>query len=188
MNHPNNQPVEDFTTWIFILGVLLILLGVGSIFLPLLAPKAVGLILAWVFLIGGLIRIVYAFQSLPSPGLWPKLSIGILNEIASLLLFTKLLQPYFSLSVLLGIIILAKGLLEVAMVSSLRPGSARNLMLMSGVISSGLGTLFIVNQELGAAWLLGLLVGASLIASGIWFIILPLEMRRSTSGNPKRRS
>ncbi|MGV2831155.1 HdeD family acid-resistance protein [Myxosarcina sp. GI1(2024)] len=167
MNNPNNRPVEDFTTWIFILGVLLILLGLGAIVLPLLAPEAVGLILAWVFLISGLIRIVYAFQSRPSPGLWLKLSTGILNEVASLLLFTKLIQPYLSLSMLLGIIILAKGLLEVAMVSSLRPGSARNWMLMSGVISIGLGTLFIVNRKLGAAWLLGLLVGASLIVSGI---------------------
>jgi uncharacterized membrane protein HdeD (DUF308 family) len=61
---------------------------------------------------------------------------------------------------------------------------------MSGVISSGLGTLFIVNQELGAAWLLGLLVGASLIASGIWLVILPLEFRfqNSRSRNHQRRS
>ena len=174
MSEPTNRPIQDLTTWIVALGVLLILLGFGAIAVSFLMPGAVKLSLAWVFLIGGLIRIVHAFQSRPSQGFWLKLSAGILYEVASLLLFTKLMQPDISLSALLGVIILIAGLLEVAMGSQLKAGSYRNWVLISGLISGSLGVLFITNLKLVTAWLLGLLVGASLIGTGLWFIILLL--------------
>ena len=174
MSEPTNRPIQDLTTWIVALGVLLILLGFGAIAVSFLMPGAVKLSLAWVFLIGGLIRIVHAFQSRPSQGFWLKLSAGILYEVASLLLFTKLMQPDISLSKLLGVIILIAGLLEVAMGSQLKAGSSRNGVLISGLISSSLGVLLITNLKLVTAWLLGLLVGASLIGTGLWFIILLL--------------
>ena len=181
MSEPANRPVQDLTTWIVALGVLLILLGFGAIAVSFLMPGAVRLSLAWVFLIGGLIRIVHAFQSRPSQGFWLKLSAGILYEVASLLLFTKLMQPDISLSALLGVIILIAGLLEVAMGSQLKAGSSRNWVLISGLLSGSLGFLFITNLKLVTAWLLGLLVGASLIATGLWFIILSLGFEDAVS-------
>ncbi len=181
MSEPANRPVQDLTTWIVALGVLLILLGFGAIAVSFLMPGAVRLSLAWVFLIGGLIRIVHAFQSRPSQGFWLKLSAGILYEVASLLLFTKLMQPDISLSALLGVIILIAGLLEVAMGSQLKAGSSRNWVLISGLLSGSLGVLFITNLKLVTAWLLGLLVGASLIATGLWFIILSLGFEDAVS-------
>ncbi len=189
MSEPANRPVQDLTTWIVALGVLLILLGFGAIAVSFLMPGAVRLSLAWVFLIGGLIRIVHAFQSRPSQGFWLKLSAGILYEVASLLLFTKLMppdisllmQPGISLSALLGVIILIAGLLEVAMGSQLKAGSYRNWVLISGLLSGSLGVLFITNLKLVTAWLLGLLVGASLIATGLWFIILSLGFEDAVS-------
>ncbi len=178
---PANQPIQDLTIWTIALGGLLILLGFGAIAVPFLMPEAVTLALAWVFLIGGLLRIVYAFQSHLSPGFWLKMSVGILNEVASLLLFTKLMEPYLSLSVLLGVTLLLKGLLEVAIFFRLQPGSSRNWVIISGLFSGGLGVLLITNLKSGAAWLLGLLVGLSLIATGLWFIILSLWLEEAVS-------
>ena len=109
------------------------------------------------------------------------MSVGILNEVASLLLFTKLMEPYLSLSVLLGVTLLLKGLLEVAIFFRLQPGSSRNWVIISGLFSGGLGVLLITNVKSGAAWLLGLLVGLSLIATGLWFIILSLGLKEAVS-------
>ena len=164
------------------------MLGFGAIVIPFFAPGAVKLALAWVFFVGGWLRIVHAFQSHPSQGFWLKLSTGLLYEVASFLLFTKLIEQNFSLSALLGLILLIKGLLEVAMVSRLQLGSSRNWVLISGLISIGLGVLLITNLKLGAAWLLGLLVGVSFITSGIWFIMLTLELQRSTSRQSRRKN
>ena len=176
-----NRAIQDLTIWIVALGGLLILLGFGAIVVPFLMPGAVVLALAWVFLIGGLLRIVYAFQSRPSPGFWLKMSVGFLNEVASLLLFTKLMEPYLSISMLLGITILLKGLLEVAIFFQLQPGSSRNWVIVSGLFSGGLGVLLISNLKSGAAWLLGLLVGLSFIATGLWFIMLSLWIDKAVS-------
>ncbi len=176
-----NRAIQDLTIWIVALGGLLILLGFGAIVVPFLMPGAVVLALAWVFLIGGLLRIVYAFQSRPSPGFWLKMSVGLLNGVASFLLFTKLMEPYLSISMLLGITILLKGLLEVAIFFQLQPGSSRNWVIVSGLFSGGLGVLLISNLKSGAAWLLGLLVGLSFIATGLWFIMLSLWIDKAVS-------
>ncbi len=188
MSETANQPIQsakraiqDLTIWIVVLGGLLILLGFGAIVVPFLMPGAVVLALAWVFLIGGLLRIVYAFQSRPSPGFWLKMSVGFLNEVASLLLFTKLMEPYLSISMLLGITIFLKGLLEVVIFFQLQPGSSRNWVIVSGLFSGGLGVLLITNLKSGAAWLLGLLVGLSFIATGLWFIMLSLWIDKAAS-------
>ncbi len=178
---PAKRPIQDLTFWIVALGVLLILLGLGAIIVPFLMPGAVTSALAWVFLLGGVIRIAYAFQSRSSPGFWLKMSVGLLNEVASLLLFTRLMEPYLSLSVLLGVTILLKGLLEVAIFFQLQPGSSRNWVIISGLFSSALGLLLITNLKSGAAWLLGLLVGLSLIATGLWFIMLSLWIEEAAS-------
>ena len=187
MSETANQPIQsakraiqDLTIWIVALGGLLILLGFGAIVVPFLMPGAVVLALAWVFLIGGLLRIVYAFQSRPSPGFWLKMSVGLLNEVASLLLFTKLMEPYLYISMLLGITILLKGLLEVVIFFQLQPGSSRNWVIVSGLFSGGLGVLLIANLS-GAAWLLGLLVGLSFIATGLWLIMLSLWIEEAAS-------
>ena len=176
-----NRAIQDLTIWIVALGGLLILLGFGAIVVPFLMPGAVVLALAWVFLIGGLLRIVYAFQSRPSPGFWLKMSVGLLNEVVSLLLFTKLMAPYLSISMLLGITILLKGLLEVVIFFQLHPDSSRNWVIVSGLFSGGLGVLLITNLKSGAAWLLGLLVGLSFIATGLWFIMLSLWIDKAAS-------
>ena len=178
---PANRPIQDLTIWIVALGGLLILLGLGAIAVPFLMPGAVVSALAWVLLLGGVLRIVYAFQSRPSPGFWLKMSVGLLNEVASLLLFTRLMEPYLSLSVLLGVTILLKGLLEIAIFFQLQPGSSRNWVIISGLFSSALGLLLITNLKSGAAWLLGLLVGLSLIATGLWFIMLSLWIEEAAS-------
>ena len=176
-----NRSIQDLTIWIVALGGLLILLGLGAIAVPFLMPGAVALALAWVFLLGGVLRIAYAFQSRPSPGFWLKMSVGLLNEVASLFLFTKLMEPYLSISMLLGITILLKGLLEVAIFFQLQPGSSRNWVIVSGLFSGGLGVLFITNLKSVAAWLLGLLVGLSFIATGLWFIMLSLWVEEAVS-------
>lgn len=170
--------MQNFFIWMIALGVLLILLGIGVICIPFFVPEAIRTIMAWVFLIAGFFRIVHAFQSRPSPGFWLKISIGVLYELASFLLFTQMMQQYFSLSTILGLTILLKGLLEVMLTYRLPSGTSRSWIFASGVISSGLGALLIANRKLSAAWLLSLLMGAILIGNGIWVIILSLELKR----------
>ena len=186
MNKTANQPIQsahrviqDLTIWTIALGSLLILLGFGAIVVPFLMPGAVAFTLAWVFLIGGVFCIVYAFQSRPSPGFWLKISVGLLYEVASLLLFTQLMEPYLSLSVLLGITILLKGLIGIALFFQLQPDPVRNWALISGLLSSILGVLLIINLKSGVAWFLGLLVGSSLIVTGLWFIIFSLWLKEA---------
>lgn len=179
MNRSSNRPTELFSTWLTALGGLLIALGLGTIATAIVSPAKVGFILAWVFLIGGVIRFVQALQLVPKRGRWLQLSTGILYGLASGVLFTGLIRQYLSLSVILGAVLLVEGLLEVSIFRQLKPDPARNTVLLSGVISLGLGCFFLLNWGLAAIWLLGLLVGVSIIASGLWFLVISFQAKNT---------
>ena len=49
--------------WFLALGIVLILAGLAAIAFPLLGTIAVKIMLGWLFLIGGVVMIVHAFQA-----------------------------------------------------------------------------------------------------------------------------
>jgi len=55
--------ITENKTWFYILGVLLILLGIAAVAFPLVTTIAAKIFLGWLFLIGGVIQIVHAFST-----------------------------------------------------------------------------------------------------------------------------
>jgi len=156
----------------FLLGVLLMVVGGAAFLAPLLAVATVATIFAWVYLIAGTIRIVHAFQSRGKRGFRLRLAIGILYEVVSLLIFVPIVGETVPLTVALGSALLLEGSLETILALQMRPRAPWGWVLLSGVLSVTLGVLVAAGLAVGAVWLLGALVGASLVLTGFWFIML----------------
>jgi len=161
------------------LGVLLIILGLVTIALPFLGTIAIAIILAWVFIIGGVIRLIYAIQSRKTGGFGLKILVSILYIILGILLLTNLLEGIVTLTLLLGIFIFVEGVFEVVVAFQLRPRDGWGWTLFSGIVTVILGILIGSQWPFNAAWLLGLLVGISLLVSGIWTVMYAVALRRS---------
>lgn len=180
MNQDANRAIAQgaviVTTW----GVLLVVIGAGMMIAPLVIPRQFASLLAWLFLGGGVIRIIQAFQSIDEVGFLPKLSAGLLYVLFSIFLFIQLLDTRLPFTpVLVGTLIL-EGILEIIFAFQLRPRQGWPWVLFSGFFSMVLGILISAGAGKGAIWLLGLLVGTSIILTGLWFIMLSLGIRSSS--------
>ena len=186
MKSSPNSPLQSFAQLIMLVGVVLILLGVAAIVLSVVSPQFVGLLLASFFLVAGAIRFVYSWQTRTEPGFWLKVGTAALSFIASLVLLTALLQPYFSLARVVGGILILQGLLELALVKNMPHGSTRQWFLGASLGALFLGSLFVSNLALGTAWLLGLVAALTLIGPGGWLIFIAYNMQ--TAEATQRRS
>ncbi|MEB3230692.1 MAG: DUF308 domain-containing protein [Leptolyngbyaceae bacterium] len=73
--------------------------------------------------------------------------------------------------------LILSGILENILAVRLRHDTTRNWGFVSGIISIVLGIVGAAGAGAGAAWLLGLLVGASFAITGVWFLVLASGIR-----------
>lgn len=173
-----DQAIAKGTTAMFLLGVAIIVVGVGAFLTPLLATVTVATLFAWVYLIAGVIRIVHAFQSRRQRGFRLRLSLGILYDVVSLLIFLAVIGKTLSLTLALGFALMLEGSLESILAIQLRPLAHWKWVLLSGILSVTLGVLVASGMAVGAVWLLGALIGASMVLTGLWFIMLSQAFHR----------
>lgn len=162
--------------WSIALGILLIILGLLAIVFPIIATALVTIALGWIFLIGGILRTIYAFQT-RSGGFWLKLLLGILYVITGISLLSNIIGGAISLTLALGILIFIEGVFEVSLAFQLRPASNWSWVLVSGIATIILGILIWSQWPFNAPWVLGLLTGISFLSTGIWKVMLSLAAR-----------
>ena len=172
------QNIRKSLGWSITLGILLIVLGILAIIFPIIATALVTIALGWLFLIGGILRIVYAFQA-RSTGFWLKLLLGILYIIIGLSLLNNIIGGAISLTLALGILIFVEGVFEVILAFQLRPASNWSWVLFSGIVTIILGILIWSQWPFNAPWVLGLLTGISFLSTGIWKVMFSLAARRA---------
>lgn len=172
-----NRLLQGFTDGLWALGFFLVLAGISVFAIALFVPSLLGTIIAIGLMILGAARIASALLSRRGTGFWLKVLAGILYSLAGLVLLTGLFQPYFSVSELLGVLLLLEAGLDLTLAWQLRSGTTRRWLLVAGGAALVCGLLFLVHLELGTAWLIGLVAGLCLVAPGVWFMILARGMK-----------
>lgn len=171
------QEVKKSLDWAIAFGIGLIVLGLLAILAPIFATAFATVVLAWVFLIGGVLRIVYAFQGRQGRGFLPKLLLGLLYSVLGILLLTNILEGIITLTLAVGIAIVFEGVFEVVLAFQLRPSPRWSWALFSGIVTIVLGILIWSEWPYNAPWILGLLIGVSFLFTGTWIAMLAWATR-----------
>jgi uncharacterized membrane protein HdeD (DUF308 family) len=164
--------------WFLALGIVLIIAGLAGIAFPLASTIAAKILLGWLFLIGGMMMILHAFQ-VPSwqAFLW-ELLIGILYVVAGGYLAFFPLTGLLTLALVLVILFVVEGVFEIIMALRVRPHEGWVWLLLSGIAALLVGVLIAMDFPGSATWALGLLVGINLLFSGWSYVFLALAGRR----------
>jgi uncharacterized membrane protein HdeD (DUF308 family) len=175
------ETIHKSTGWVIVLSLLLILIGVGAILAPVISTLISVSAFGWFFLAAGLLRIVKSFQAKPIRGFWLSFLIGILYSIAGLVLLSNLLQGAITLTLVLGSVFLAEGVIEIISCFKARTGGSLSwLVLCDGVITLILGIFIWNGWPNNSLWLLGFYIGISLIFSGITLLSIATATRKAT--------
>ena len=163
---------------LIILGIITVVAGFFAILNPLAGSIAVTLLTGWCFLLLGALNIIAVFQETDwSHRLW-SLLLAVLAVLAGISLLANPLAGVISLTYLLAILFIVSGIFKIVVSLAMQAGNWKWMVLLSGVLSLGLGILIFANFAEAALTTLGLLLGLQLISDGASMLGLAMATRR----------
>ena len=173
-----SSDIQKATTWSTFLSVLMIIAGILAIAAPLWAGIAVTALVGWLLLFSGVLHLIYAFRGgKASAVLWEVL----LAVVYGLVGFYILANPgvgLASLTFAIAFFLFVEAILEFALSYQVRGEKGTGWFLFDGIITLLLAILIWASWPSSSAWVIGTLVGVSMLFSGIARVMLTSTVRR----------
>jgi uncharacterized membrane protein HdeD (DUF308 family) len=170
--------VKKSVAWSIGLSVLMIVAGILAITSPLGAGIAINLLVAWLLVFSGCAHLVFAWHTRSAGGLLWELLLGIVYVLTGVYLLIHPLAGLASLTLALAIYLFLEAVLEFLLGFKLRPLPGSGMLLFDGVITLILAVMIWRTWPSSSAWVVGTLVGISMLFSGISRLILSLGARK----------
>jgi uncharacterized membrane protein HdeD (DUF308 family) len=169
--------VKKSVGWSIGLSVLMILAGLLAIAVPQAAGIAVNLLVAWLLIFSGAAHLVYAWHTRSTGGILWELLLGFLYIFAGSYLLVHPVAGLASLTLVLAIYLFAEGVLELILSFTLRPTPGSGWLILDGIITLILAVLIWRTWPSSTEWVIGTLVGISMLFSGVSRLMLSLAAR-----------
>ena len=173
--------VKKSVGWSIALSALMILAGIFAIASPLAAGLAVNIILAWLLVFSGCVHLAFSWFR-PSTGgfLW-ELLVGIVYLFIGIYIVMNPVAGLQSLTIALAIYLFLEAVLEFVLGFTLRPLPGSGWLLVDGAITLILAIMIWRTWPSSTGWVIGTLVGVSILFSGGSRLAVSLAARSVTS-------
>lgn len=164
------ETLKKFQTWFKIYGVVLIILGIASILLPVVASLATAIMVGWLLVAGGIFGLISDFQAgTKAPGFWWNLITAALYLLAGIVLLVNPVAAVLTLTIVLAAYLLATGLAKVVMAFHYKNviPKAWLWVLFSALVDIVLSVIIFAGLPGTALWVIGLMVGINLLFTGV---------------------
>jgi uncharacterized membrane protein HdeD (DUF308 family) len=173
--------VKKSIGWSIGLSVLMIVAGILAIALPVGAGVAVELVIAWLLIFSGCTHLVFAWYTRSAGGFIWELLVGLLYIFIGAYLLMHPVAGLASLTIALAIYLFIEAILEFVIGFTLRPLPGSGWLVFDGIITLILAVMIWRTWPSSTAWVIGTLVGISMLFSGTSRLMLSLAARSVTS-------
>lgn len=153
--------------WSIALGILLIIAGLLSIAVPLFAGVATSVFFGWLILLAGVAHLVYAWSQRGAGAVIWQILIGIAYLVAGIYMLFHPLAGMALITLVLAVYIMFEGIFELVVFSRVRHLPGTVWFLIDGLVSLFLAALIFFHWPSSSMWVIGTLVGISLLFSGL---------------------
>jgi uncharacterized membrane protein HdeD (DUF308 family) len=160
---------------------LLIVFGMVAIGSPFLAAVAVNAVIAWLIVLAGVVHVMLAFRAHGAGNMVWKLLVGLAYVFFGAYLIMHPLLGVATLTLVLASLFLIEGVLNIILYFKMRSAGGASWVLVDGIITLFLGLMIYMQWPWSAAWAIGVLVGVSMIISGVTRVMLSLSVRKVTT-------
>lgn len=167
--------------WSIVWAVLLIIFGVLAIGSPMLAALAVNVFIGWLLVLVGVVHFVIAFHAHRAGSVIWKLLVGVAYVAFGVYLILHPVLGVISLTLALAVLFLIEGVLDIILFFKMRAVPGSGWVLFDGIVTLLLGLLIYWGWPSTSSWAIGILVGVSMIITGVTRIMLSLAARRVVS-------
>jgi uncharacterized membrane protein HdeD (DUF308 family) len=170
--------VRTATTWSIVLSVLMMAAGALAIGVPLIAGIAVDALVAWLLIFSGALHFAFAWRGHGAAGVLWEILLGLAYGVIGFYLVAHPLAGLASLTLLVAMYLMIEGILEFVLWFQLRRSAGRGWLLFDGIVTLVLAVMIWSTWPSSAAWVIGTLVGISMLFSGLSRLVLSLAARR----------
>jgi uncharacterized membrane protein HdeD (DUF308 family) len=175
---PGLEPLRAKRGWIIALGVVYVIAGLIALASVVMATIVTVFVVGIMMLIAGVAEVFHAFQ-IKTWGrflLW--LLLGALYIVAGFLTFENPLLAAALLTLLLGISLIASGIMRIVLAFNMKEGMPWIWVVVSGVITLLLGLIILAHWPVASLYILGLCLGIDLIFAGAGWIVVGFGLGR----------
>ena len=173
--------IKHLTVWSVVISVLMIVAGLLAMGLPMIAGIAVNVLVAWLLVFCGAAHFLFAWDSRGAGGVVWQVLLGLLYVAIGAYILVHPLVGLAALTLALAIYLLIEGVLELVLGFQLRPLRGSGWLLFDGGVTLVLAILIWKTWPSSAEWVIGFLVGVSMLFSGLTRLMLSLTVRRLIS-------
>jgi uncharacterized membrane protein HdeD (DUF308 family) len=171
--------VRQASTLSILWGVLLIVFGMVAVSAPLMAAVAVSVLVAWLIILAGVVHLMLAVHAHRAGRLVWKILVGVAYVVFGVYLIVHPLLGVASLTLVVAVLFLIEGILDVILFFNMRAMRGAFWVLVDGIITLLLGLMIYLQWPSSSLWAIGVLVGVSMIISGVTRVTLSLTVRKS---------
>ncbi|GAB1541623.1 HdeD family acid-resistance protein [Scytonema sp. NUACC21] len=182
---PNIKKEINGSLWI---GGLLIVLGIIAISIPAVSTIFAETWVALILISSGAAKLSYAVQTRNEGGFIWKLLLSGLYIATGIMLFVYPFTGILTLTLLLGSFLLTEGVFELILAFRLRPQRNWTWALGNAIVTLVLGAMIWFQWPFDAPWVLGTLVGASILSTGVSRVMLSLNARSALNHHDQTAS
>jgi len=169
--------VKEAVGWSIGLSILMIVAGVLAIALPQVAGIAVNIVVAWLLVFSGAAHLVFAWYTRTAGGVFWELLLGLIYGFTGAYLLLHPIGGLVALTLALAIYLFAEGILELILSFMLRPLPGSAWLILDAIITLVLAVLIWKTWPSSTEWVIGTLVGISMLFSGISRLMLSMAAR-----------
>lgn len=165
-------------TWSIALSIFLVLAGLFALLIPFVSGIGITLFFAWAMIVSGLTHFIFAFKTHTTGGVIWELLVGAVYLFTGVYLLLHPLEALIALTLILAIYLFCEGIIEVILFFQLRPRHGVTWLLVDALITLILAVMIWRSWPASTVWVIGTLVGISMIFSGVSRLMLSLAARR----------
>ena len=173
-----NEEIKRNIGWSIALSVLMIVAGIMAIIVPPASGIAVTILVGWLMIFSGGAHIAYSWQARKGGGLFWGILVGILYGFTGGYILAHPVAGLTSLTLVLAVYLLLESILEAILSFQLRPLSGSGWLLFDGIVTFILAIMVWGSWPASSLWVIGTLVGVSMICSGVSRLMVSLGAHR----------
>jgi uncharacterized membrane protein HdeD (DUF308 family) len=162
----------------------MIVAGILAIVVPPAAGITVVLDVGWLLIFSGATHLVFAWHTRTTGGFVWELLLSALYIVVGVYALMHPVAGLASLTLFLAGYLFAKGVLELVLSFRIRPMPGSTWMLLDGVVSLILAVMIWRTWPSSTEWVIGTLVGISMLFSGVSRLALSMAARRVLAALP----
>jgi uncharacterized membrane protein HdeD (DUF308 family) len=173
------EKVRQHSLWYIIQGAIMTLAGILAIVHPAMSSVALVIFLGWLLIISGIVQAISLIDATAVPHFWLQLVSVALFMIIGALFLRNPAESVLTLTLLVIVFLMVEGFSKIIFSLTIRPFPNWGWIMLSGIIGVLLAFILWSRMPVTAAWLLGVLLGISLISEGVALGYLAWQVRRS---------